>query len=127
MAAVLLASGSARGMEQDASSTRGAELDARTVAITLDANGFQRGIVPADRGEQVRLIFTRTAGSEFEALVLPEQGILAPLPVGQPVTVKVRSATGGIGYTVQPLGELGRGTPLDDKAEIAVGNSGGRG
>jgi hypothetical protein len=114
-------------MEQDASSTRGAELDARTVAITLDANGFQRGIVPADRGEQVRLIFTRTAGSEFEALVLPEQGILAPLPVGQPVTVKVRSATGGIGYTVQPLGELGRGTPLDDKAEIAVGNSGGRG
>ena len=126
-AAVLLASGSARALEQDASPARGEELDARTVAITVDASGIQRGTVPANSGEQVRLVFTRTAGSEFEALVLPEHGILAPLPVGQPVVVKVRAAAGGIGYTVQPLHDLGRGTPLDDKAEIAAGNSGGRG
>jgi hypothetical protein len=126
-AAVLLATGTARAAEQDASSARTTEQDTRTVAITVDASGFQRGNVPAKSGEQVRLVFTRTAGPEFEALVLPEHGILAPLPVGQPVMVTVRSAAGGIGYTLQPLGELGRGAPLDDKAELEAGNSGGRG
>jgi hypothetical protein len=116
-AAVLLVSGTARAAQQDA----------RTVEITMDDSGFQRGNVPATSGEQVHLIFMRTSGPAFEALVLPEHGILAPLPVGQPVGVTVRSAEGGIGYSLQPLGELGRGAPLDDKAEIAAGNSGGRG
>jgi hypothetical protein len=95
-AAVLLAAGSARAAEQDA----------RTVAITVDDSGFQRGIVPANSGEQVRLVLTPTAGS---------------------VMVTVRSAPREIGYALQPLGELGRAATLDDKAEIAAGNSGGRG
>jgi hypothetical protein len=101
-AAVLLASGSARAAEQDT----------RTVAIRVDDSGAQRGM----SGEQMRLV-----------VLLPDRGTVATLPLDQPVEVTVRSTAGEIGYTVQPLGEVGRAAPLDDRAEIAAGNSGGRG
>jgi plastocyanin domain-containing protein len=108
------------------SAARAGEPDARTVAITVDGSGVLPGSVAAKDGEQVRLVFTRTAGPAVAALVLQDHGILAPLPLREPVTVVVRSAEGGIGYTVQPLAALG-GTATTDEQEIAAGNTRGRG
>jgi hypothetical protein len=108
------------------SSARAGETDGRTVAITVDDSGGRPGFVAADDGEQVRLVFTRTAGPAVAALLLQDHGIMAPLPLRQAVTVVVRSAAGGIGYTGQPLAELGRAVTTDEQ-EIAAGNTRGRG
>jgi hypothetical protein len=105
------------------SAARAGTADPRTVDVAVEAGG---GLVAAAAGEQVRLVFTRTAGPATAALILQEHGIVAPLPLHQPVTVLVRSAAGGVGYTVQPLGELGGGARSDEE-EIAAGNTRGRG
>lgn len=108
------------------SSARAGGTDARTVAITVDASGSGPGLIAAKDGEQVRLVFTRTAGPAFAALVLQDHGIMAPLPLRQPVTVIVRSAAGGVGYTVQPVGDFGHAFSSDEE-EMAAGNTRGRG
>jgi hypothetical protein len=114
-AAAVLGAGTAR-----------ATTEPRTVTVDVDESGYQPGLIPANDGEQVRLVFTRTAGSPVAALVLQDHGIMAPLPLRQPVAVTVRSAGGGVGYTIQPFGEVGRAA-LTDEQELAAGNTGGRG
>jgi hypothetical protein len=74
----------------------------RTVRLTGDGQGFQGGFVAAEAGAPVQLV----------------------LPPGQPVTVTVRPEAGGIGYSSERQADR---AAVDDAAEIAAGNSGGRG
>jgi plastocyanin domain-containing protein len=58
------------------------------VAITVTRNGYEPWKVQARKGEPLTLVVTRQTDETCATeLVLPEYGIDAPLPLGQPVTV----------------------------------------
>jgi hypothetical protein len=98
---------------------------ARTVLVTVTGND-EHGRVPATPGEPVRLMFNRTSGPENGTITLPDQGVVAPLPLGATVTLTVRSARDGIDYDVKSQSAASRAAQ-DDAAEVAAGNTGGRG
>ena len=99
------------------------ETVARTVQVTVEDGSAGR--VAATPGEPVRLVFQRSSGPALDqSIVLPDEGVVAPLPLGQPVTLTVRSARGDIGYRVAGGADA---AAASDAAEIAAGNTGGRG
>jgi plastocyanin domain-containing protein len=98
------------------------ETAARTVEVSVEDGGAGR--VAATPGEPVRLVFQRTSGPALESIVLPDEGVVAPLPLGQPVMLIVRSARGDIGYRVERGADAAAAA---DAAELAAGNTGGRG
>jgi hypothetical protein len=81
--------------------------DSRTIHLTGGA-GVEMGFVAAGPREPVQFV----------------------LPLGQPVTVSVRPEPNGIGYTAErPASARSQAdrAAVDDAAELAAGNSGGRG
>jgi hypothetical protein len=98
---------SAATMERESGGGQTAALESRTIHLTGGA-AVEMGFVAAGPGAPVQLV----------------------LPPGQPVTVSVRPEATGIGYTAErppsARAQADRGA-VDDAAELAAGNSGGRG
>ena len=64
----------------------------RVVQITAGDGGFVPATIPAAKGEDLVLRFTRTTESDcLKAIELPSLGIKKDLPVKQPVDVPVRA------------------------------------
>lgn len=68
----------------------------RTVNVAVTSDGFVPAVIPAKKGEVLNLVVTRkieqTCATE---LVQKEQGVNAPLPLGEPVTVTLRAPKDG--------------------------------
>ncbi len=70
----------------------GAAVTGRVVAITAGDSGFVPSTIPAVKGEELILRFTRTTDSDcLKAIELPSLGIKKDLPVKTPVDVPVRA------------------------------------
>jgi plastocyanin domain-containing protein len=70
----------------------GAPATGRVVAITAGDEGFVPAIIPAAKGEELVLRFTRTTESDcLKAIELPALGIKKDLPVKVAVDVPVRA------------------------------------
>jgi plastocyanin domain-containing protein len=66
------------------------------VAITVTRNGYEPWRVQARKGVPLTLVVTRTTDETCATeLVLPEYGIDAKLPLGQPVTITFTPARSG--------------------------------
>jgi plastocyanin domain-containing protein len=56
--------------------------------ITVTKNGYEPPVVKARAGRPLTLVVTRTTDQTCATeLVLPEEGLNVPLPLGQPVTI----------------------------------------
>lgn len=70
----------------------GAPAAGRVVAITAGDSGFSPASIPAAKGEELVLRFTRTTESDcLKAIELPSLGIKKDLPVKQAVDVPVKA------------------------------------
>lgn len=74
----------------------GKQVQGRRVEIAVTKDGFAPAEIPARSGETLNLVVTRkvekTCATE---LVQKEQGVHAPLPLGQPVTVTITAPASG--------------------------------
>jgi plastocyanin domain-containing protein len=63
---------------------------ARTVEVTVTGDGFSPAHIAAKQGERLRLVVTRrTEKTCAKEIVVQDQGIHEPLPLGKPVAVEV--------------------------------------
>jgi hypothetical protein len=115
----------ATGEEYGGNTGGAGEAPVRKVEVTVDGKNAESGKVDADKGEPVLLVFSRSGGPEKEDVVLPVQGLVAELPLGEPIAVSVISLQGGIAYSVLP--ENGNGSEAWDAMRIEAGDTGGRG
>ena len=68
----------------------------RTVNVTVTKAGFVPSKIPAKKGEVLNLVVTRKVdGTCATEIVQKEQGVNAPLPLGQPVTVTLTAPADG--------------------------------
>ncbi len=75
---------------------RRAPTDEGPVRITVTKNGFEPWKVRATKGKPLTLVVTRTTDETCATeIVIPEAGVNAPLPLGQPVTVTFTPARSG--------------------------------
>lgn len=62
--------------------------DAGPVHIRVTQNGYEPAVVKAEAGKPLTLVVTRTTDKTCATeLVLPEENLNVPLPLGQPVTI----------------------------------------
>jgi plastocyanin domain-containing protein len=68
----------------------------REVPVTVGVNGFDPWKIEARRGEKLVLVLTRTTDRTCATeIVIPEAGVNAKLPLGQPVRVELTPARAG--------------------------------
>lgn len=68
----------------------------REVRVTAGVNGFDPWRIEARRGEKLVLVITRTTDDTCATeLVIPEAGVNAKLPLGQPVRVELTPERAG--------------------------------
>jgi plastocyanin domain-containing protein len=66
------------------------------VRVTVTKNGFKPWRIPARKGAPLVLVVTRTTDQTCATeLVIPEAGVNAPLPLGEPVRVTLTPAREG--------------------------------
>ncbi len=69
---------------------------ARTVAIAVTEKGFEPSRVKVAKGEPLKLVVTRkTDDTCAKQIVIPDAGLKADLPLGQPVTLSFTPKSAG--------------------------------
>lgn len=94
---VLATAGCGKDKEQAApSSEHAGHAPARTLAVTVDGQGFHPGNLAAPAGEHVRLTFKRTSDEGCgQQIVFPATNVRRDLPLNEPVDVDVTMPASG--------------------------------
>jgi plastocyanin domain-containing protein len=68
----------------------------RVIQVTVDSSGFVPSEIRVKKGENVKLVFTRTVDRTYAtAVVVKDLGVNRPLPVGEPVAVAIKPEKAG--------------------------------